>query len=92
VDTVRAACIAALGERTPVSAWDVLLRRLAEDPAWQVRVEAARALGATHDPAVVAALEAALADSNEYVRAAVAHALGRSEPLAVGSPAAPAAP
>jgi HEAT repeat protein len=43
---------------------------IASDPDWENRVEAARALGVSKDPAAYAGLEAALADPNEFVRAA----------------------
>jgi HEAT repeat protein len=79
VDMVRAACVGALA---PGTAQDALLRRLAEDPSWEVRAAAAQALAAKPDPIIVAAIEAALADPNEYVRAAAAGALGRSTPAA----------
>jgi hypothetical protein len=44
----------------------------ASDPDWENRVEAARALGATRAPGAYAGLEAAMADSNEFVRATAA--------------------
>jgi HEAT repeat protein len=40
------------------------------DPDWENRVEAAGALGASKDPAAFVGLDAAVADQNEFVRAA----------------------
>jgi HEAT repeat protein len=74
LEHVRAACVDGLRELGPGSAIHGLERLLAEDPAWEVRVKAARALGATGEPAVAGALDAARSDPNEYVRAAVAEA------------------
>jgi HEAT repeat protein len=48
---------------------------LLEDPIWEIRVQAARGLGATGDPAVLPVLESALADDNEFVSSAAANAL-----------------
>ena len=47
---------------------------IVSDPDWENRVDAARALGAMKDAGVAAALETALADPNEFVRAAAAAA------------------
>jgi HEAT repeat protein len=58
---------------------------VASDPDWENRVDAARALGASNDPAASAGLTAALADPNEFVRAAASRARR-------GLPAGPAAP
>jgi len=51
---------------------DRLAELVLSDPDWENRVEAARALGASRDPAGAAALDAALADPNEFVRATAA--------------------
>ena len=42
------------------------------DPDWENRVEAARALGSSKEPAAYAGLDAAVADPNEFVRATAA--------------------
>jgi HEAT repeat protein len=46
-----------------------------EDPEWEIRVQAAAALGMTGREDVIPALEEAANDPNEFVRAAVASAL-----------------
>jgi HEAT repeat protein len=75
-ERVRVACIESLAGQDPGRAAQTLSRLVVEDASWQVRAQAARALGLSGDPAVVPALEAALGDPNEYVRAAAANALG----------------
>ena len=52
-----------------------LAELLAEDPMWEVRVQAASALGLCGDPAAGDGLRAALTDPVEFVRAAAARAL-----------------
>ena len=56
-------------------------RILREDGVWEVRAQAARALGRSGDPAAVPALEDALQDENEFVRSAAANALRVNEAL-----------
>lgn len=81
MERVRMACVEGLSRRVPAGAKQRLVRLLAEDESWEVRTRAARTLGQTGDPAAVAALEAALADPNEFVRAAASNALkARAEP------------
>ena len=48
---------------------------LRDDPEWEVRVHAARALGLSYDEAARPTLESALEDSSEFVRSAAAYAL-----------------
>jgi len=52
-----------------------LAELLAQDPRWEVRVQAASALGLCGDPAAGEALRTALSDPIEFVRAAAARAL-----------------
>jgi HEAT repeat protein len=59
-------------ERAGLLPTDRVSSLVVSDPDWENRVEAARALGASKDPAAYAGLDAALADSNEFVRAAAA--------------------
>ena len=51
---------------------DRLSDLVVSDPDWENRVDAARALGASNDPAAYAGLDAALSDPNEFVRATAA--------------------
>jgi HEAT repeat protein len=92
MERVRLACVDGLSELDPRPAQAGLLGLLAEDAVWEVRARAAHALGLTGDPAVVPALEAALADQNEYVRSAAATALRLNAEIARRRPPAPAVP
>jgi HEAT repeat protein len=74
-DKVRLAAVEALRELGPAPAFDGLVRLLQHDETWEVRAQAARALGATGDAAAVPVLEAALGDANEFVRSAAQNAL-----------------
>ena len=51
---------------------DRLSSLVVSDPDWENRAEAARALGASKEPAAYAGLDAAVADPNEFVRATAA--------------------
>lgn len=82
---VRRRALAAGIERPGLLTVARLTDVVASDPDWENRVDAARALGATNDPAAAAGLAAALADPNEFVRAAASRARR-------GLPAEPAAP
>jgi outer membrane biosynthesis protein TonB len=63
------------------------LSRLAiEDPSYEVRVQAVRALGETGAPEVTTVLDAALVDENEFVRAATANARKLHAAAAARSP------
>jgi len=75
MENVRKAALHGLTALDPGYALDDLARLLREDAVWEIRAEAAHALGLTGDPAVLEALEAGLGDPNEFVRSAVANAL-----------------
>ena len=75
VEDVRLAAARGLRELDPGYAKADLSRLLLEDPNHDVRVQAAGALGESGDAEVLPVLEAALADPNEFVRAAVANAM-----------------
>jgi len=74
-EDVRLAATAGLRQLDPAFAREELARLVVEDPSYGVRVEAAGALGDSNDAAMRAALETALADRNEFVRAAASNAL-----------------
>jgi HEAT repeat protein len=69
-----------------------------EDPSWENRIEAARVLGASKDPAAYAPLDQAAADGNEFVRAAAMRERrnlvrdGVPEPVPEPPPAPPTPP
>jgi HEAT repeat protein len=75
MDNVRLAAVRGIRQLDPLTAIPQLSRLLLEDPIWEIRVQAARALGATGDPAVVAVLESAVEDENEFVSSAASNAL-----------------
>jgi HEAT repeat protein len=75
MERVRMAAVQGLSKLDPAFATDELVRVLHEDAVWEIRAEAARALGLTGDPEIVAELQAALEDPNEFVRSAVENAL-----------------
>lgn len=79
IDDVRLAATRGLRELDPGFAKPELGRLLLEDPHYEIRVQAARALGMTGDPELRPLLEAALEDPNEFVRAAAANALRTHE-------------
>lgn len=79
MDDVRLAATRGLRELDPGFAKPELARLLLEDPHYEIRVQAARALGLTGDPEMRSLLEAALEDPNEFVRAAAANALRTHE-------------
>ena len=79
MDDVRLAATRGLRELDPGFAKPELARLLLEDPHYEIKVQAARALGLTGDPEIRPLLEAALEDPNEFVRAAAAHALRTHE-------------
>jgi len=78
-DDVRLAAVKGLRKLDPGFAKPLLVRLLFEDARWEIRVQAATALGLCRDPEVSSALEAARADPNEFVRSAVANALRHLE-------------
>ena len=69
---VRRAALRAGVEHAGLLPADRLSSLLVSDPDWENRVEAARVLGASKDPAAYVGLDAALADTNEFVRATAA--------------------
>jgi HEAT repeat protein len=71
---VRRAALRAGIEHPGLLAVDLLNALVVSDPDWENRVEAATALGASKDPAAYAGLDAAIGDSNEFVRATAARA------------------
>jgi len=77
IEGVRLAAVKAVRAADPSPARAALARLLLEDPSWEVRVQAAGALGQAGDVEMAPALEAALADEHELVRAAAANALDR---------------
>jgi len=75
LDNVRLASAKGVRSLDPSAAIPQLSRMLLEDPTWEIRVQAASALGSTGDPDVLAVLESALEDDNEFVRSAASNAL-----------------
>jgi len=75
VERVRLASVEGLRKLGPAVATEGLIRLLQEDTVWEIRAQAARALGGTGAPEAALALEAALADPNEFVRSAAENAL-----------------
>jgi serine/threonine-protein kinase len=86
MEDVRLAAVKGLSKLDPGFAKPDLARLLLEDPNYEIRVQAAHALGTTGDPEVRPLLEAALEDSNEFVRAAAANALRIHEAVRDGRP------
>jgi HEAT repeat protein len=84
MEDVRLAATRGLRELDPGFAKPELARLLLEDPHYEIRVQAARALGMTGDPEMRPLLEAALEDPNEFVRSAAANALRIHEAVQKG--------
>ena len=80
VKEVRLAAVRGLVKRSPEAAVDTFMSMVLEDPEWEIRVQAAAALGMTGRDDVIPALEEAANDPNEFVRAAVASALRVDDP------------
>jgi len=72
---VRLACVSAVMELGPASAVERLSYMVLNDKEWEVKVQAARALGASRSESALPAVRKALEDPNEFVRAAAAYAL-----------------
>ena len=83
---VRLAATRGLRQLDPGFAKPALARLLLEDPHYEIRVQAARALGLTGDPEIRPLLESALEDPNEFVRAAAANALRTHEAVRQRAP------
>lgn len=75
IERVRGAVVEALGDLDPGFAVEALIELLQTDGVWEIRAQAAQALGQSGDPAAAVALNEALSDPNEFVRSAVANAL-----------------
>lgn len=72
---VRLEAIRGVKKLAPGQGTPRLIELLAQDPMWEIRVQAASALGLSGDPLAQQALESALQDQVEFVRAAAAKAL-----------------
>jgi len=72
---VRRAALRAGIEHPGLLPVDLLNALVVSDADWENRVEAATALGASKEPAAYAGLDAALTDSNEFVRMTAAREL-----------------
>ncbi len=75
MERVRMAVVEGLTKIDPGHARLELVRVLREDAVWEVRAQAAHALGLSGDPEILPDLRAALEDPNEFVRAAAGNAL-----------------
>lgn len=75
VDRVRMAVVDGVAALDPTLAIPALIRLLGNDPVWEIRAEAAYALGKSGLPESFTALEDRREDSNEFVRAAISNAL-----------------
>ncbi|MCP3978567.1 MAG: hypothetical protein GY716_04425 [bacterium] len=75
MQNVRLAAVRGVRSLDPAADVPRLARLVLEDAVWEIRVQAARALGASGDRSVIPVLEAALSDSNEFVRTAAAEGL-----------------
>ena len=89
-ERVRLACLAGISRLDPQAARPELVRLLLEDDVWEIRAQAAEALGQSGDAAVVPDLETARADPNEFVRTAVTQALRALPPGGHAPASAPA--
>jgi len=89
MDQVRLASVKAIRKVDPGAAKPVLARLLLEDAAWEIRVQAAGALGLAGDADFRQVLEAALDDESDYVRSAAARALESLDKAQVGSEQVP---
>jgi len=89
MEQVRLASVKAIRKVDPGAAKPVLARLLLEDAAWEIRVQAAGALGLAGDDDFSQVLQAALEDESEYVRSAAARALVSLDKTQVGSEQVP---
>lgn len=74
---IRRAAIGGLRKLGPAVPVESLIEVLSVDVDWEVRVRAARALAGRGDPSARAALEAAVSDASEFVRAAAIRSLNQ---------------
>jgi len=72
---VRLASVTALRRVDPTHAKAALARLLLEDTVWEIRMQAAGALGVCGDPEMIPVLEAAAKDENTFVATAAEAAL-----------------
>jgi HEAT repeat protein len=89
---VRLAAVTGLRKVDPGRAPAALARLLLEDSSWEVRVQAAGALGLAGDTAMIHVLEAALDDESQFVRSAATAALAhlrRIDAASVGAGPSP---
>ncbi len=87
---VRLAAVTGLRRIDPARGKEKLARLLLEDATWEVRVQAAGALGATGDRAMIPILNTAVTgDEVELVQDAARNAVARIEVLSSGGGAAP---
>ena len=86
---VRLAAVTGIRQLDPGRAKQALARLLLEASEWEVRAQAAGALGRTGDPEMIPVLEAALEDESPFVRRAAANAL---DPTAIAGERAVAPP
>lgn len=84
IEEVRLEAVRGVRRLGPKRAVPELATLLLEDSVWEIRVQAARALGSTGAPSVLPVLENALGDANEFVRAAAAHALAVHKAVSAG--------
>ena len=87
LENVRLAAVTGLRKLEPGYDKPAMARLLLDDPVWEIRVQAARALGSTGDEDIRQVLEAALKDQNEFVRSAASHALKIHERVSKTPPA-----
>jgi HEAT repeat protein len=98
VDQIRGVTLRMGSSRPGILSVEKVAVLIVEDPSWENRVEAARVLGVSKDPAAYAPLDQAAADGNEFVRAAAMRERrslvrdGVSEPVPEPEPAPPAPP
>lgn len=79
IKEVRLAAIRGVVRRAPDQAVESLASALLDDPEWEVRVQAAAGLGRSGRADMVAILNQAANDPNEFVRASVRKALQELE-------------
>lgn len=82
---VRLASVVGICRLAPQDHVAMLSRLVAEDPEWEIRVQAARGLGRAGHPDGQLPLEGALDDPNEFVRSAAAYALTLLEEASVSA-------
>lgn len=89
---VRLASAVAAAEAGPREHVATLRKLVVDDPEWEVRVQAARALGMAQDASALPEIERALGDPSEFVRAAAALARKRIADASIAPVAVPPGP